>query len=779
MTKYFWTGTDGDWSDGANWSGGSPPPADGAAVFLGGSEQTLYGYASFEDMDVKASDLTLAGDFEGYDASSSITDAGTAPSDQQTLAISSWGYVTATAIDLTNTTLSVQGALLVDHGSLGAVSVSGAEGFLGVNSGLGLTSLSVSQGAVVQGNLSLAADALVTVDDISSLGTGVITTSGDATLVVNSTVSTPETVSVGNTLAAEAGQTLTVSTGTGVVLALAGAVTGTGTVAFTGQSVQLEAGASVQGTLLLASSTLDFAAGATAVSGVIILDNSQLSVDGTPVAVDPIETISCTGTADQVQAGTSNLFLAIASGSQLRLTGSGNSTVSGGDGSILNLRGSESVTLRTAANNSDLVFLGQDSTGVASSQITLVGMGNTEVVNTAADSILDGRESSGSDTFYGGTGGGVTTVFGGSGDTLVTSGSEALDVVGGSGNLVAFAGTSGRDHLFGGTGNNTLVGGTGTTLIGTGAGFNLLVGSGGGCLLDLAASSGNGVVFLHGDADAASLVGGAGADEFVVQQGNALITTGTGQETIWASSGANETVTGAPDQLTIVTNGGGSSLNLSEFGGVSTVFADGSGTNSVIGGNGPLTLVAGAGPLYALGGSGYNAIWGGSSGHDTIIGGVGANALFGQDGAFLQVRNSQADYLSASGANVTLNGAGSNGWVTYDCNGNATGTAIYTGSGTSMVDAGGTSDELHVVGGNVILNCGTGSSSVFLDETSVIGTLNVYGFNPNLDHISVSGGAERSEVASFGLDTALPVAGALYMYGNETVIFHAPGQTGG
>ncbi len=239
---------------------------------------------------------------------------------------------------------------------------------------------------------------------------------------------------------------------------------------------------------------------------------------------------------------------------------------------------------------------------------------------------------------------------------------------------------------------------------------------------------------------------GAGTSE-VSSSGRDTIFGGTGQGTINAGAGAD-----------IVVGGSGA---MAFYGGAanSTVFA---GTGGLLyeGGTGNDTVVGSGRPITIIGGSGGGTFFGG--GGSTIVAGVGGaqTVMVGSDGDRLYSAGSAGDLFGALGGSVLMDGSNSTGNdVFFGASGTGTMTFV-TGSGNDLLGLGqginlvtlgaGSSTVFANTGttGVSTITAGTGSAAIGMGGRSVdvvvaAGStargLQLYGFNPGPDRITLAG----------------------------------------
>ncbi len=359
---------------------------------------------------------------------------------------------------------------------------------------------------------------------------------------------------------------------------------------------------------------------------------------------------------------------------------------------------------------------------------------------------------------------GVVTVDGtGLGDTFIAGpGSFKLNSEGGNA-LVSFASFGGPVVVNDSASSYTIPSGytIGSTLVpgdtvaaGTAvSAFGTITLTG---IADITATANYNDIVVAGSAPA-TLVGGAGADRFVLSGGIDSLYAGTGGATLDLSA----IDTTGPTTLDLASSAmqplGSNGGYLQILGGnITTVDASPNGSD-IWGGQGNLTLVGGPGADWLAAGAGNETVTGGG-GADTLVGGTGTDTLSGGSSPVTFVPGSGTDTLTSPTSGNTLDYQGAPSGVDVNLSSNifsvpsgepfagttlaglqATGgwgaTVNLSGAGVTAVDGtssadlfvtsssntiqGGGGNDLFVVeGSNNTLQAGTGSQSVFLFEAA-------------------------------------------------------------
>lgn len=277
--------------------------------------------------------------------------------------------------------------------------------------------------------------------------------------------------------------------------------------------------------------------------------------------------------------------------------------------------------------NGTLDSVGLAADGGAGNDTLQGGTGNDSLSSGSGDDLVNG--GAGNDTLFSSTG--DDTLDGAAGDDVIDAG-EGHDLVhGGSGNDTIQGGL-GRDTLIGGDGNDEFDGGNDADDIQGGAGNDKITG-------------GSGDDTLTGGAGADQMSGGSDADTFIIEDGfgNDIITGGEGGAdddvidmsglsgpvtvTYAATGGETGTITDGTDTINfdeierIILTENADSVDGSDNTTGLDIDALG-GHDTVVGGSGADRIDGGAGNDSILGGSGSDTIIG-NAGNDTLSGGAG------------------------------------------------------------------------------------------------------------------------------------------------------------
>jgi Ca2+-binding RTX toxin-like protein len=207
--------------------------------------------------------------------------------------------------------------------------------------------------------------------------------------------------------------------------------------------------------------------------------------------------------------------------------------------------------------------------------------------------------------------------------------------------------------------------------------------------------------------------------------GKWFISTGDGDDRIFALGSGNDTIQPGGGNNTVVLGDGNDLVQLAGTDTVtlghgattvdaslshSTLVQDGSGRLTFVGGEGSATITGGSGSETVHGGNGRTVVHGGSDGHNLLFAGTGAATLFGGgSGDQLYAQGDRHQALHAGGGNETLSAALSTGNVT-----------LYGGSGKDQMIAGSGNDIF--VGGSgkdtfTFINGSAGGTDLILDFT--------------------------------------------------------------
>lgn len=348
------------------------------------------------------------------------------------------------------------------------------------------------------------------------------------------------------------------------------------------------------------------------------------------------------------------------------------------------------------AGGYELSIFGATRNGDAGANTLVGGRTSDRMSGFANDDMLSGmagndmiKGGSGADTIYGGTG--DDTVWGGNGPDL-TYLNQGDDVF----NDNAQGEELGRDTVYGGYGNDTIQGGNGHDRFLGEWGDDLILGRLGEDLI----YGGDGDDRLHGGSDDDTVWGGNGRDLVYLNRGNDLFNDNdeggsTGRDTVFAGFG-DDTVQG----------GNGDDLFYGEWG--ADLILGRLGNDTIYGGDQFDTIHAGDGDDLVYGGNGRDLVTLGA-GNDRYVdtaqtGDLGRDTISGGDGSDVFVFGStiSADVITdfELGSDILQLSAGLAGGRTR----------------TQVVD-----DLASVVGGNVVLDFGTGQSVTLQGLTSTAG----------------------------------------------------------
>jgi len=237
--------------------------------------------------------------------------------------------------------------------------------------------------------------------------------------------------------------------------------------------------------------------------------------------------------------------------------------------------------------------------------------GNDVLVSIASPDTLMG--GAGNDTFFTGTstsldylGGGSNIVVTG-GDTTVNASTGNDIVFSGGGRVVAYGGTSGTMLIQEGGLDSTVVGGAGYVAAFAGSGHVFDFGANGQSIL----IGGDASSYFEGGAGDATIYAGAGGGSFNGGSGNGVFVT-RGHSTVTAGIGPSQIYLGGDGDMASLVGGAnnvvaGATGNVTLLGGQSTgnnLFLLGDGGDSVVGGQGSDIFYLGAGFGQITGGGG-------------------------------------------------------------------------------------------------------------------------------------------------------------------------------
>jgi Ca2+-binding RTX toxin-like protein len=228
------------------------------------------------------------------------------------------------------------------------------------------------------------------------------------------------------------------------------------------------------------------------------------------------------GAQQDVVAGTGGL-------TYLTNSSSGAILAAGGDNLIEVLAGG-THTISTGAGD-DVIEAVQGNNTIAAgvgTNVMSLGDGNNYVLSTGNDFVLASGEVGGTDTINAASNTNSDQIFGGFNNLVFINGTAASSLEGDSGSDTVYGGAGGGVYSGGSNGNNLLIGGTGAVT---------LVGGGSGDVLTL--TTGHAANLLTAGAGNETLIGGlsTGANTFQAGSGNDLLVGGLGNDTLQAGTG--------------------------------------------------------------------------------------------------------------------------------------------------------------------------------------------------------------------------------------------------
>jgi len=445
--------------------------------------------------------------------------------------------------------------------------------------------------------------------------------------------------------------------------------------------------------------------------------------------------------------------LSAGSGADWLFGGSGNDTLFGAQNDRVLDGGTETDTLRVAANftstgNAQIVNIenvlltagvtlnlsnqteGFEITGSSGVDRITGGSGADTIIGAQSDTLLDGR--GGTDTLRVGANFASTSnaqivnienvtltaavtlnlskqtegfhINGSSGGDTILGGSGADSIKGQAGND-SLNGLGGNDFLLGGLGNDSLNGGIGAD--------------------DMRGQAGDDLYFIDNVGDKVTELAGEGMDEIRSSISTGLNLAGrlnvenltlTGGAIRGVGNGLNNVITGT--NLANSLFGLGGNDRLLGLGG-SDLLVGGAGNDTVYGDTGNDTIWGDDGNDKIYGGSGADQIVGGS-GADHIDGGLGNDTVWGDAGNDIVNGGGGDDRVIGDAGNDTVYGDAGNDTVWGDAGndtiyGGSGADQIVGGSGADQIDGGLGNDTVWGDAGNDIINGGGGADRIIGD----------------------------------------------------------------
>jgi Ca2+-binding RTX toxin-like protein len=332
--------------------------------------------------------------------------------------------------------------------------------------------------------------------------------------------------------------------------------------------------------------------------------------------------------------------------------------------------------------------------------------------------IIEGGAGNDTITLYGSDG----TVDGGDGnDTITVTGDENTVSVGGGTNTLQLFG---EDNIVVVDGGQSTITASGHTVVDFGSGvspaaltFSYVPGTS-----DLIVDTGAAQVRLTGyltNPFAWSVAFGGASSAFAISATNTDASAATENIDLTAISGnINDTVTtGSGDDIVIGL--GGNDIISTNSG--ADFISGGDGNDTLSGGDGDDQIEGGDGIDNIQGGAGNDEIFGGD-GADAIYGGTGVNELYGEGGNdLIDGSDGTADgsILSGGDGNDTVHGSAFADQI-YGDDSSAGNDTIYGGGGNDIIFGGAGNDSIDGGAGNDLMVGGTGNDTYYIDSASDI-----------------------------------------------------------
>lgn len=442
---------------------------------------------------------------------------------------------------------------------------------------------------------------------------------------------------------------------------------------------------------------------------------------------------------------------------------------------------SAAIPSNVHAPGSPIPALGSGQTGqifITRGDFFAIPTGYTSVFDNAPDvaTILGGAANG--QLVVSGQGGLLYNAGAGSGTVVAGGGNNLLSVYPGSGDHRIYAG-DGNDTVIMLAGNDFAAPGAGNNMILTGAGSDTIQSEG----TDLIAPGDVGNVTITAAANNPTAFFGAGNTVFNAGSGHATTVSfnnpglpnfgnatinGQGNTQIWLGSGRDvvnstgaDTIIGASGAATInATSGndfvfaGTGALDFRGGSGASTVLGNAAGSASLSGGGGSVIALSygamrftgGSGAATVAGFGGSLTVQGGSGGGIFLGGPAGNNSITAGSGAAIILGGGGGDTLVAGPQGATTIKAGS-GAETIDASASSGFNQLFAGTGPNLIRTG-TS--------NTAVQFGTGAATVVpgggIDLYAFVSgnnnTVSVQGFNPALQFLHLSGFAGGAEATA-------------------------------
>ncbi len=267
----------------------------------------------------------------------------------------------------------------------------------------------------------------------------------------------------------------------------------------------------------------------------------------------------------------------------------------------------------------------------------LDGTNNAESINgLGGNDTLNG--GLGADSLVGGAGVDLVSYAGATSAVTVSLASNLVTGAAGSDSLSGIEnvlGGNGADSLLGDSASNQLSGGLGADTMNGGAGIDLVsyAGATGAVTVSLASNLVTGAAGSDSLSASENVLGGNGADSLLGDAASNQLTGGDGADTLDGGLGADSLVGDAG--IDLVSYAGATGAVMVSLASNLVTGAAGSdslsGIENVLGGNGADSLFGDAASNQLTGGDGADTL-DGATGHDTLLGGDGSDVLLGADG---------------------------------------------------------------------------------------------------------------------------------------------------
>jgi Ca2+-binding RTX toxin-like protein len=325
------------------------------------------------------------------------------------------------------------------------------------------------------------------------------------------------------------------------------------------------------------------------------------------------------------------------------------------------------------------------------------------------------------------------------------TGTAGEDLLNGAGGRDTISGGAGADIITGGAGRDTLNGDGGEDILTGGLDRDIINGGAGNDVINYRIGDGQDTINGGADNDTVNITGTVGANTLDVAFNGALITLFDGSSVTNVENFTADLL-GGVDTLSYAPAGGvvtTANLNVNLAAGTASGFTSISGIENVVTGSGNDTLGGSVGANTLNGGAGndtFVAFIG--DGNDTYIGGIGSDTLdlsATTAGATVTTVNAQSTDIGNDSLNSIENIIGSQGNDTIIMGAGV--NVINGGSGADTINAGGGNDTITGGAGNDILNGGADNDTFIF--ASGFGADTITGFDA-----LAAGGQDRLQLNS-------------------------------